>query len=50
MYRDGKLKYDSKDAKENPNCINISILKNRHGTRGIKAFRWEGEYCKISNW
>lgn len=50
MYRDGKLKYDSKDAKENPNCINISILKNRHGTRGIKAFRWEGKYCKISNW
>ena len=50
MYRDGKLKYDSKDAKENPNCINISILKNRHGTRGIKAVRWEGEYCKISNW
>lgn len=50
MYRDGKLKYDSKDAKENPNCINISILKNRHGTRGIKAFRWDGQYCKISNW
>lgn len=50
MYRDGKLRYDSKDAKENPNCINITILKNRHGTRGIKAFRWEGEYCKISNW
>ena len=50
MFREGKLKYDSKDAKENPNCINISILKNRHGTRGIKAFRWEGEYCKISNW
>lgn len=50
MCRDGKLKYDSKDAKENPNCINISILKNRHGTRGIKAFRWEGKYCKISNW
>lgn len=50
MYRDGKLKYDSKDAKENPNCINISILKNRHGTRGIKAFRWDGQFCKISNW
>lgn len=50
MYRDGKLKYDSKDAKENPSCINISILKNRHGTRGIKAFRWDGQFCKISNW
>ncbi len=50
MYRDGKLKYDSKDAKENPNCINISILKNRHGTRGIKAFRWDGQFCKIANW
>lgn len=49
MFREGKIKYDSKDAKENPNCINVSILKNRHGTRGIKAFRWEGEFCRISN-
>ena len=50
MFREGNIDYDSKDSKENPNCINAIILKNRHGGRGIKAFRWEGMYCKISNW
>ena len=50
MFREGNVDYDSKDSKENPNCINTIILKNRHGGRGIKAFRWEGRYCKISNW
>lgn len=49
MFRDGKVDYDSKDAKENPNCINAIILKNRHGGRGIKAFRWMGNICSISN-
>lgn len=48
-FREGKVDYDSKDAKENPNCINAIILKNRHGGRGIKALRWDGNICKISN-
>lgn len=48
MFREGNIDYNSKDAKENPNCINAIILKNRHGGRGIKALRWDGNICRIS--
>ena len=54
MYKDklqrlGKLKYESKNADENPECINAIVIKNRHGDRGTCALRWNGRYSRISN-
>lgn len=49
MKKEGKLDYNSKLADKNPFCINIMICKNRHGNRGTLAFRWEGQYSRITN-
>lgn len=44
-----KLKYESKNADENPECINAVIIKNRHGERGTCALRWNGRFSRISD-
>ena len=54
MYRDalfkkGKLKYSSKNADENPECINAILIKNRHGDRGTCALKWNGRYSRVTN-
>lgn len=48
MFKEGKLDYGSKRADKNPYCINMIICKNRHGKRGTLAFKWNGEYSKVS--
>ncbi len=40
MFRQGKLRYNSKNADENPECMNVVVIKNRHGGRGTCALRW----------
>lgn len=54
MYKDklqkqGKIKYESRNADENPECINAIIIKNRHGDRGTCALRWSGRYSRVTN-
>ena len=49
LFRLGKLKYESKNADENPECINAVIIKNRHGERGTCALRWNGRFSRISD-
>ena len=44
MFRQGKLRYNSKNADENPECMNVVVIKNRHGSRGTCALRWNGRY------
>jgi replicative DNA helicase len=46
----GTLDYNSKDAMYNPDCVNLLVKKCRNGTKGSMAFRWEGQYYRISNW
>lgn len=50
-YRDmcTDIDYNSKNADKNPGVINMTILKNRHGEKGTKAFKWNGAYSKVSN-
>ena len=36
-------------AEKNPNCINLTVLKNRHGKKGTIALNWDGDYSRISN-
>lgn len=50
-YRDNctDIDYNSKNADKNPDVINMTIQKNRHGEKGTKAFRWNGSISKISN-
>lgn len=49
LYKEGKLDYNSKKAEINPNCINLTVLKNRHGNKKTIALKWEGDYSRISN-
>nr|WP_299997642.1 DnaB-like helicase C-terminal domain-containing protein [uncultured Clostridium sp.] len=49
MFRQGKLRYNSKNADENPECMNVVVIKNRHGSRGTCALRWNGRYSKVSD-
>lgn len=49
LNKEGKLDYNSKKAEKNPNCINLTVLKNRHGKKGTIALNWEGDYSRISN-
>lgn len=49
LYKQGKLKYNSKNADENPECINAMVIKNRHGDRGTCALRWNGRFSKVSD-
>lgn len=49
LFNKGKLKYSSKNADENPECINAIIIKNRHGDRGTCALRWNGRYSRVTN-
>lgn len=49
MFRQGKLRYNSKNADENPECINVVVIKNRHGSRGTCALRWNGRYSRVSD-
>lgn len=48
--KEGKLDYNSKDADKNPECINMTVLKNRHGEKGTKAFKWEGAFSRVTNY
>ena len=47
LYKSNEIKYTSKNAEVNPNCINVLILKNRHGESGTCALRWEGQYSRV---
>lgn len=49
MFRQGKLRYNSKNADENPECMNVVVIKNRHGSRGTCALKWNGRYSKVSD-
>lgn len=49
LEREKKIYLDSTDADENPNCVNLTILKNRHGVKNTMAFTWEGKYSRITN-
>lgn len=49
MFRQGKLRYNSKNADENPECMNVVVIKNRHGSRGTCALRWNGRYSRVSD-
>lgn len=49
MFRQGKLRYNSKNADENPECMNVVVIKNRHGSRGICALKWNGRYSRVSD-
>ena len=49
LFKQGKLKYNSKNADENPECMNAVIIKNRHGDRGTCALRWNGRYSRVSD-
>ena len=48
MFKEGKLDYNSKMADKNPECINVIIKKNRHGTIDTFAMKWKGRYSKIT--
>lgn len=45
----GEIDYSSFDATVNPEVINISVLKNRHGVSGTMKFKWQGEFSSIKN-
>ncbi|WP_195989455.1 DnaB-like helicase C-terminal domain-containing protein [Clostridium sp. D53t1_180928_C8] len=49
LFKQGKLKYHSKNADENPECMNAVIIKNRHGSRGTCALKWNGRYSRVSD-
>lgn len=49
LFKKGKIKYSSKNADENPECINAILIKNRHGDRGTCALRWSGRYSRVTN-
>ncbi|OPF52518.1 hypothetical protein BH721_04485 [Clostridium baratii] len=49
LAKDGLVDYSSRNADKNPECINLTILKNRHGEKNTLAFRWQGEYSRVSN-
>lgn len=49
LFKQGKLKYNSKNAEENPECMNAVIIKNRHGNRGTCALKWNGRYSRVSD-
>lgn len=49
LEREGKIYDKSTNADENPNCVNLTILKNRHGVKTTLAYKWEGNYSRIKN-
>lgn len=49
LFKQGKLKYNSKNADENPECMNAVVIKNRHGNRGTCALKWNGRYSRVSD-
>ena len=49
LFKQGKLKYNSKNADENPECMNAVVIKNRHGSRGTCALKWNGRYSRVSD-
>ncbi|WWU65267.1 DnaB-like helicase C-terminal domain-containing protein [Clostridium baratii] len=49
LAKDGLVDYNSKNADKNPECVNLTVLKNRHGSKNTLAFRWEGDYSRVSN-
>lgn len=46
---DGLIDYSSLNADKNPQCVNLTVLKNRHGSKNTLAFKWEGEYSRVTN-
>ena len=49
LFKKGKLRYNSSDADENPECMNAIVIKNRHGERETCALKWQGQYSRICN-
>lgn len=49
LFKQGKLNYNSKNAEENPECMNAVIIKNRHGDRGTCALKWNGRYSRVTD-
>lgn len=49
LVKKGKIRYNSVDADENPECMNVIVIKNRHGERGTCALKWEGRYSRVKN-
>ena len=49
LFKMGKIRYNSTDADENPECMNAVVIKNRHGERGTCALKWQGKYSRICN-
>lgn len=47
LFKKGKIKYNSKNAENNPECMNVVVLKNRHGERGTCAVKWQGRYSRV---
>lgn len=50
LYSDGKLDYNKVNADYNPGCMEVEVLKNRHGECKTIGCRWEGEFSRVKNW
>ena len=44
-----EIDYNSKSADKNPECINFTVVKNRHGKKNTLAFKWNGKISRVSN-
>lgn len=44
------LDWSKPNADFNPECIEIEILKNRHGECKKIVCKWEGQYSRVKNW
>ena len=44
-----EIDYNSKSADKNPDCINFTVVKNRHGKKNTLAFRWNGKLSQVTN-
>lgn len=49
LEREGKIDTTSPNGSKNPNVMNATVLKNRHGEKGTTALRWIGQYSSIKN-
>lgn len=50
LSRFNKLDYAALNADVNPDCIELEILKNRHGDCKTIACRWDGKLSRVKNW
>lgn len=49
LQQEGKIDTTSPNASKNPNVMNATVLKNRHGEKGTVALKWLGQYSKVEN-